>query len=196
MLQQIKIKNKSLWVDLCERINVCPKTFAIQEIGNGYFAQAYALPNNKVLKVTNDKTDALGLRYFQKNPSEFIVKVHDIFKIEIEGADVFFVVVDKLRPLTNVWYSFLDELSLQSGNVSLMIAKLKNASSAYNRKHKVKKKWLEDLHRYFSDRGFRILDFHEGNAMRKGRHQVQVIDLGLSFGYPKINISRLNENEF
>jgi hypothetical protein len=178
---------KSEWKALCARIEI-PIKSNIAWIGEGCSADIFDLNDGRVLKITTDLSDAAGSLLFKNKPSSVVVDIYDAFKIkEADNEshyDLYGIVAQKLNPLTPDWEEFAHfcDKYISSGKPSKVFSHLTQIlTKVQARRFKTKIAWLEKVSEEFANRNLNWNDFHAGNILREGRHQVKVIDLGHSF---------------
>jgi len=92
-----------VFAKIYERIGEDPSGLWHQVLGKGSTAVATWLKSDKtkVLKITNDESDAYAMEKFLKRPSRHVVKVYDVFQIT---PFAWGMVVQKVTPLASSAY--------------------------------------------------------------------------------------------
>lgn len=187
------------------------------ELGAGSFGVAFDIGNQKVFKVTGDKSEAQASFSLIDKTYPNIVKVYDVFKFQ--DSRFYGLILEKLTPLTvsekfrfrdaveglhevlevnrgafvdlkgSDWLSFKDYIMQEaSENRTEDIAE----TALYELEHFEVDKMADDLH----SAGVAFLDYHAGNVMKKGSKFV-ITDLGVSqtagAGEPPVLERRLRE---
>jgi len=133
-----------------------------KEIGEGTRAIVFDIGGGKVLKVTEDETDALlALKIKSKNLKR-MVKVFDVFKFVYRGGqhyDLYGIVMEKLTPLTG------SELGPNSTEGE---AGEFNSAYAEDDLDVLQKFNFNDIQNDLRSLGIRYNDWHGGNIMKRG----------------------------
>lgn len=163
-------------------------------LGKGQKGTAFDI-GKRVLKLTTDKSEANAMAIVQSNPTPFVVRTYDVFKLGSKYAkgDVFGIVQDKLSSPAAGWAKFIDQVRPAILYKKPGYLTVKGVAEFYKKLMKERDddedylpdftdqrvQWLAGLAKFFDDTGIKFQDFHSGNLMKKGSKHV-MIDLGLS----------------
>jgi len=156
-------------------------------LGQGFFGDVFWLGDKrKVLKLTNDYTDAYASEIVRRKPDKNLVKVYQVFALADSYPAVIGIVNEKLSPLASherakldylrkLWNkaigqrTFLTRQNLDKFVDSPQIEEVDDADYGL----------LSTLVRVFTDRHIKWRDLSGDNIMARGREKV-VSDLGFS----------------
>lgn len=152
-------------------------------IDGGCYANVYDLHNGKVFKQTVDSSDAKAAKYISECSSDFIVKIHDVFRIDPEDYGI---IADKAFPLTEAQEEAFDFIgnSCEHEGEPWRIAEIfrQQAKLSELKKYRNELSWLDLLSNELEDLGFQYDDFHSGNVMNNKKGNLILVDLGSSYG--------------
>jgi hypothetical protein len=90
--------NKNLLEIIKDKLNIKNSKY----IGGGMFGYAHDIGDNKVLKITKDKTEAINSQKVMKKPLEHIANIYLVNRINIRGKEFFVIVLEKLKLFDNL----------------------------------------------------------------------------------------------
>lgn len=167
----------------------------LTHIGYGVYGVVFKINNNMVMKFTTDKSELHTMTVVMNNPSEFIVKVHDVFKVKV-GTHVRYIIVEELLEKASVsWRDFTNNVTYGMFLTSKGLTKSEKWNKKYRSRkpdpkpHHDKMLWIQNVCSFLEQHNIKYGDLHGKNIMKRGKLHV-VIDLGMS-RCPKQNFASL-----
>jgi predicted metal-dependent HD superfamily phosphohydrolase len=70
---------------------------SINYLDSGFFGSAFDIGENKILKITTDKSEALNAKKIKGKDTHFIAKVYDVRGFKFEGVEYYFIILEKVQ---------------------------------------------------------------------------------------------------
>lgn len=190
-----------LWAKLCEFIGVDPKA-PQHSLGGGTRGEAFLLPDNRVLKLTWDKSEAEAAAVVSAHPDPKgnVVRIapNGVVQINVPkngfrtGA-LYAIVQEHLTPMpdndpfndfaalwTDISGSFENPLLIEPQSIRKFFDEAENVHGVeFDEGWGDFADWLIDVAKYLKSVGVQYHDLHPSNVMMRGDQHV-VIDLGYS----------------
>jgi cytidyltransferase-like protein len=173
-----------------------------EQLGYGSYGVAYGMSDGRVLKVTNDSTEARSSNVVKGKRFQHIVRIDDVFRFPDAKEGVWFgIVQERLEPLNPAEKrEFNDALDMLPIDPKIWAGGWKGVAQAALKPWKgdpgqedAVRRGLDVLESYdvpemlqeLRSAGIQFSDFHANNVMKRGEYFV-VIDLGMSQSAGKI----------
>lgn len=162
-------------------------------LDKGSMGYAYKLPNNKVLKVTSDASEAKASNVIKNKDTKFLVKIYDVFAFPDKKS--FGILQELLMPLNgnekNELGRILRELLfmgllgaegvyLSWKEIEDKLLKFLNEKDFKYLVEKIKKYNLNDMIDELNKYNIKFLDYHTKNIMKRKTGEYVLLDLGFS----------------
>lgn len=177
---------------------------SLKSLGGGSHGVAYDIGNNRVLKVTDDQSEATASANVQGKLFKHIVKIFEVFSFPKSDAvgkfsnQLYGIVQEKLQPLSVKEQNEFQEMVVCVGTEKDVNRALASTKTYFPDKYEAVKAAiakfnfpaiLADLEKAHIEYN----DFHGGNIMKRGNQYV-IIDLGLSVS-PAKNVPVLEDTD-
>lgn len=162
-------------------------------LGSGMFASAYAVGDNKVLKVTCSTGDAHNFAALTNNKSPYLPRVYGVYKYVYSGREewhndreAYGIVVEELKVDLRFSNPIIDKIKFTLG----LINNIKVSNLLANEQYLKKQSWTKSIKkgiydliesaREFNKRGMDIHDIHSKNIGVNYLDNWVILDLGSS----------------
>lgn len=98
-------ENQTLLDKIKTKLNIKEKT---HNIGGGMFGWAHDIGNNKVLKITKDKSEAVNSQKIIGKNLKHLANVFDVKKLKTNNKEYYLIILEKLKTDTNIDILFKD----------------------------------------------------------------------------------------
>lgn len=184
-----------VWAAIAKRVGWQPDMLP-KMLGKGTRGMALYGGGNRVLKLTDDASEAEAMSVVKANPSPVVAKTFDVFRPKTKPLDPLFgIVLEKLKPVDAKMKSFADDLGefMQGAKYRWLDHRTYYAfiyrdhdwrtdasGTPYDDPSYAKQaEFFKEVGNYLDKVGIRFADAHSGNVMMKGS-QYKMIDLGYS----------------
>lgn len=175
------------WEELLRKNGLVPNG----TLGKGNHGVAFSLPDGRVLKLTDDISEARSSYHIKGKHLKHVVRIDDVF--QLPGSKRFLIVQERLKPMSDAEsQDFFDVAqmlqaakvgqALLDGDYPRIVRKVEHLygedeATAFD--DTMRQFQMPQILRELHTNGIEFLDFHPGNLMKRGTDYV-VIDLGLS----------------
>ena len=188
LLRNKTVNPRETWDAVLARLNVAQHS-EFKEIGHGSMGHAFLFPKeNKVLKISEDFSEANAMVLVMKNPCSAIVSVHDVFRLRARKGypPLFFIYQDFLsKKIKKHWKDFINLLSIEIEgdrnyiNQGLFDKVCLNERYFKNKNHKEHFAWLQTFCTFLDQNRIKFKDLHEGNVLASNNDTgIAAIDIG------------------
>ena len=185
-------------------------TKGAKELGEGTQGVAFLLKNGKVLKITEDESEAKSSAIIAGKMTNYLVRVERVFSFG--ETNLFGIVMENLEPLSGIEQDFWNDFrnlfeDIDPGELinwkkmeSLIYYKLEDEGyeqdDIYAYLHEAEQNNLPQIVNELYKYGIIFWDYHGDNLMKRGKQTV-LIDLGYSRikKNPKIPILEKDKNK-
>jgi hypothetical protein len=179
-------ENSTILDKILNKIGVNNSSF----LGKGMFGVAHDIGNNKVLKLTKDKSEAINSNKIKGEKMKHIADIYDVKKFQIEDREYFLIILEKLKVddgLTNI-YEELKKLFEDFRNMHID----KSVIDKIKIKHPVVGEFLKDL----SEIGYKeAWTKHREEIIKLEKEDSETYDFNQIAGIAEwIKDSKLNSN--
>lgn len=132
-------ENNTLLDKILNKLNISSSTF----IGGGMFGYAHDIGNNKILKITKDKTEAINSSKIIGKTMKHIANIYDVKQFISNDRTYYIIILEKLKIDSNLkeLYKNLEEVFDSARNKNLPVSII----DTIGKKHKDVAGFLRDL---------------------------------------------------
>jgi len=81
-----------------------------QYLDSGFFGSAFIIDNDRILKITTDKSEALNANKIKNKTTHFIAKVFDVRGFKFNDKEYFFIILEKVKTDFEFLYGIIENL--------------------------------------------------------------------------------------
>lgn len=174
----------------------------IQRLGQGTRGIAFAIDENKVLKITDDNQEAASSNTLKGKTLKRVAQIYDVW--QFPATKLYGIILERVIPFEQITNKQLTEpleeivdiaglknlLNKTQGNWDSVYNSLFNSQSLFFGKSKEETTLLQQAFSYLREAdqelkqsGLQFFDYNLGNiGMRQGTNQIVIFDIGYSIG--------------